>query len=350
MESKVKVIHYINQFFGQVGGEEKANIAPFFKEGSIGPGLLLKSLLGDKGEVIATIICGDNYFNDRTEKAKQEVLNLIFTFKPDLIVAGPAFNAGRYGIACGEVCKLAKEELGIEAVTGMYPENPGVELCKSQVYIVETGPSARSLAEAMAKMVHLGLKLAFKEPIGRPQEEGYIPRGIKRNTISKDLASERAIRALLAKIKGEPFITEIKNTSFDQVPPAPPIEGLSKATIALVTEGGLIPKGNPDHIESHRATKYGRYSLEGLRPLAPERFESIHRGYDTTFVNEDPHRLVPVDVMRELEQEGTIGKLYPYFFTTTGVATFVENSRKIGRAIAKELMEAGVTGVILTST
>jgi len=350
MESKVRVVHYINQFFGQIGGEEKADIAPFFKEGPIGPGLLLKSLLGEKGEVIATIVCGDNYFNDRIEKAKKEVLNLISPYRPDLIVAGPAFNAGRYGIACGEVCKLSKGELGIEAVTGMYTENPGVELCKNEVYIIETGPSARGMAEAMAKMVQLALRLISKAPIGRPQEEGYIPRGIKRNIISKDLASERAIRALLAKIKGEPFHTEIKKPTFDQVPPAPPIEGLSKATIALVTEGGLIPKGNPDHIESHRATKYGHYSLEGLNRLDPEGFESIHRGYDTTFVNEDPNRLIPVDVMRDLEKEGDIGKLYSYFYTTTGVATFVENSRKIGKAIAKELKESGVAGVILTST
>lgn len=350
MEAKVRVIHYINQFFGQVGGEEKAGIAPLLKEGPIGPGLLLKSLLGEKGEIIATIICGDNYFNDRIEKAKKEVLHLISPYEPNLIIAGPAFNAGRYGIACGEVCKLAKGELGIEAVTGMYPENPGTELCRSEVYIIETGPSARSMGEAMVKMIQLGLKLISKAPIGRPQEEGYIPRGIKRNIISKDLASERAIRALLSKMKGVPFQTEIKNPSFDQVPPALPVEDLSRATIALVTEGGLIPKGNPDHIESHRATKYGRYSLEGVNQLDSQRFESIHRGYDTTFVNEDPNRLVPVDVMRELEREGIFGKLYPYFFTTTGCATFVENSRKIGKGIARELKEAGVTGAILTST
>ncbi len=350
MKSKLKVIHYINQYFGQVGGEEKADIPPFIKEDPIGPGFLLKNLLGEKGEIVATIICGDNYFSDRIEKAKKEVLNLISPYKPNLIIAGPAFNAGRYGIACGETCKLAKEELGIEAVTGMYLENPGVELCKSKVYIIETGPSARSMAEAMARMVQLGLKLISKAPIGRPQEEGYIPRGIKRNIISKELASERAIRALLAKIKREPFNTEIRKPTFDQVQPAPPIEDLSQATIALVTEGGLIPKGNPDQIESHRATKYGRYSLEGMSRLDPEKFESIHRGYDTTLVNEDPDRLVPVDVMQEMEQQGIIGRLYPYFFTTTGVATFVENCRKIGKGIAKELKDSGVAGVILTST
>jgi glycine reductase len=350
MATKVRVIHYINQFFGQMGGEEKADIAPFLKEGPVGPGLLLKNLLGEKGEVVATIVCGDNYFANNIENAKKEVLNLLTSLKPDLLFAGPAFNAGRYGIACSEVCKLAKGKLGINAVTGMYRENPGVDLCRKEIYIIEIGASSRSMNEAMAKMVRLGLKLVLHEPIGGPQEEGYLPRGIKRNVISKDFGSERAIRGLLAKIKGEPFTTEIKQPLFDQVSSAPPIEDLTNSTIALVTEGGLVPKGNPDHIESARATRYGIYSLEGLDGFDRERFEAIHMGYDTTFVNEDPDRLVPLDVMREMEQEGVIGRVHPYFYTTTGCATSIENGRKIGNDIAKILKESEVTGVIVTST
>ena len=350
MGPKVRVIHYINQFFGQVGSEEKADIAPFLKEETVGPGRLLKMLLGEKGNVIATIVCGDNYFSDNMEKAKNEVLHLISSYEPSLVLAGPAFNAGRYGIACAEVCNIVKKQLGVEAVTGMYKENPGVGICHRDVYIIETGQSTRGMAEAMTKMVQLGLKLISKEPLSTPQEEGILFRGIKRNIMAKEYASERAIRALLAKIKGELFHTEVKKPTFDQVPPAPPIEDLSKATIALVTEGGLVPKGNPDHIESHRATRHGRYSLEGMSRLDKEGFESIHRGYDTTFVNDDPNRLLPVDIMREMEKEGVIGKLHPYFFTTTGVATFIENSRKIGEGIAQELKEARVTGVILTAT
>jgi glycine reductase len=84
--------------------------------------------------------------------------------------------------------------------------------------------------------------------------------------------------------------------------------------------------------------------------LSQGEFESVHRGVDTTFINEDPNRLLPVDVMREMEREGIIGRLYPYFFATTGCGTFVEMSRKIGAGIAKELKDAGVEGVILTAT
>lgn len=350
MVPKIRVVYYINQFFGQIGGEEKADIAPFTKEGLIGPGQLLQKLLGDKGEIVATVICGDNYFAGNIEQARREVLDLIIPYKPALLVAGPAFHAGRYGIACGEICKFAKEELGIATITGMYPENPGVDLYKKEIYICKAGPNARGMSEAMTTIVRLALKLAAKEPIGLPEVEGYIPRGMKINIISKDMASERAVNALLAKIKGEPFKTEIKKPVSDLVPPAPPLADLQKMTIALVTEGGLVPKGNPDRIETNRATKYGKYRIEGCERLASGDFETIHVGYDKTYINDDPNRLVPVDVMREMERSGKIGKLYGYLFSTTGVAMHIENAKIMGAAIARELKSSGVQGVILTST
>lgn len=40
---------------------------------------------------------------------------------------------------------------------------------------------------------------------------------------------------------------------FDKVEPAKPIEDLSKAVIAVVTTGGIVPLGNPDRIQSASA-------------------------------------------------------------------------------------------------
>jgi len=61
-------------------------------------------------------------------------------------------------------------------------------------------------------------------------------------------------------------------------------------------------------------------------------------------------RLVPVDVLRDLEREGRIGKLHNTFYSTTGVANIVAVMKKLGWEIAEELQAAGVSGVILTST
>ena len=35
-DKKYRVVHYLNQFFGQIGGEEKADVPPMVKEGAIG--------------------------------------------------------------------------------------------------------------------------------------------------------------------------------------------------------------------------------------------------------------------------------------------------------------------------
>lgn len=60
--------------------------------------------------------------------------------------------------------------------------------------------------------------------------------------------------------------------------------------------------------------------------------------------------MLPIDVLRDLEKEGKIGKLYNVFYTTVGNGTSVANSRKFGTEIGSQLKAAHVDGVILTST
>jgi betaine reductase len=346
----IRVVHYLNQFFGQIGGEEKADVPPGVVRGAVGPGVLLKELLKDQGEVVATVICGDNYISENTEEAVNQLLDAIESEEPHAFIAGPAFNAGRYGLACGEICRRVYEQLGIPSVTGMFPDNPGAELHKKHIYIVETTNNASGMREAMPSMVNLLLKMVNGEPIGNPSEEGYIPRGMKKNILTEKMASKRAVNVLLSKIKGQLFETEIEFPERDFVPPAAPIPNLSGAKIALVTEGGLVLKGNPDKLPSARASQYAKYRIKELRSLSPKDFESVHRGFDTKFINEDPNRLVPLDSMRTMERKGIIKEIFPEYYVTTGVGTTVENGKRIGEGIAKELLKGGVSGAIVIST
>ena len=350
MSPGLRVVHSLNQFFGGIGGEEKASAGPQVKDGLVGLGRAIQDALKERGDVVATVICGDNYFAERTEEAVQETLQMIKPYRPDIVIAGPAFNAGRYGIACGEICKAAQDKLGIPAVTGMYEENPGVDLYKKDVYIVKTAESAKGTAEVVSRMVNIGLKLVTKERIGKPAEEGYFPRGIIVNERTDKTAAKRAVLMVLAKIKGEPFEPELELPKFDKVKPPPAIKALASARIALVTDGGLVPKGNPDKMESHRATRFASYSIKGLDSLSSKDFEANHIGYDTAFVNQDPNRLVPLDVLRNLEKEGVTGMLHDKIYATAGVATSLDNSKIIGQGIAEQLKADGVDGVILTST
>ena len=54
---------------------------------------------------------------------------------------------------------------------------------------------------------------------------------------------------------------------FDRVAPNAPVTDITKAKIAIVTSGGIVPKGNPDHIESSSASKIGKYDIEGIMDL-----------------------------------------------------------------------------------
>ncbi|HEY3166244.1 MAG TPA: glycine/sarcosine/betaine reductase selenoprotein B family protein, partial [Candidatus Binatia bacterium] len=58
MNKRIRVVHYLNQFFAQIGGEEKTDVGPGFKDGPVGPGHALQQALGENGEVTATIFCG----------------------------------------------------------------------------------------------------------------------------------------------------------------------------------------------------------------------------------------------------------------------------------------------------
>lgn len=348
--SKIKIVHYINQFFAQIGGEEMADYKPEMRDGIVGPGAAFKAAFGDEAEIVATIICGDSYFNENVEEAKKIVLDMVKSKKPDLFIAGPAFNAGRYGVACGTIAEAVKNELNIPVLTGMYEENPGADMFKSKVYMVPTRNSAVGMKAAVAAMAPLALKLAKGEKIGASCQEGYMPNGVRVNFFEEKRGSARAVDMLLAKLAGKPFTTEYPMPSFDRVAPNPAVKDIAHAKIALVTSGGIVPKGNPDHIESSSASKYGKYDIEGVMDLTDATYETAHGGYDPVYANEDADRVLPVDVMRDLVKEGKIGSLHRYFYTTVGNGTAVKSSKAFAAAYAKELKADGVDAVILTST
>ena len=347
---KFRVVHYINQFFGQIGGEDKAGIPPRAREGALPVGQAIQQESGGSFQIVRTIICGDNYAAEHLEELEPVVLSWVREAKPDLFLAGPAFAAGRYGMACGTLCKAVQQKLGIPAITAMHPTNPGVDAARKEVYVLESGDSIRDMKRIIPKMVHLGKKILDKAPIGLPQEEGCFPRGVRINVRAEKRGSKRAVEMLLKKLKGDPFVTELPLPSFDRVPPAPPIGDLAGAVIALVTEGGIVPRGNPDRIEAHNASKYCKYFIGNLNDLTGEAYQTAHGGYDPVYANDDPDRVLPLDAARLMEKEGAFGKLYDYYYVTVGNVTAVASAARYGHEIGELLRKDGVQGVILTST
>ena len=343
--SKIKIVQYINQFFAQIGGEEKADIKPELREGVVGPGLAFNQAFGDEAEIVATVICGDSYFGENIEKASAEVIEMVKSVNPDMFIAGPAFNAGRYGVACGTISKAVKDALNIPVLTGMYVENPGADMFKKDIYIVSTKNSAAGMRDAIKKMAPLALKLAKGEPIGASCVEGYMPNGVRVNLFEKECGAARAVKMLVAKLNNKPFETEFPMPDFDRVDPNPAVKDMAHATVALCTSGGIVPHGNPDRIESSSASKYGEYDITGVEDLDAAGWET-----DPVYANEDADRVLPVDVMREFEKAGKIGKLYNKFYTTVGNGTAVLSSKKFAEEYAAKMKADGVDCVIMTST
>ena len=348
--SKLRVVHYINQFYGGVGGEDKADFRPEVRDGHVGPGLALTQSFGDGAEIAATVVCGDSYFNENVDAAIAAIVPMIEKHKPDVFVAGPAFNAGRYGMACGTICKAVSEKLGIPVVTAMYRENPGVDSFRKDAYIVETGDSAADMRKAAPKLAAFALRLARGEKIGSASDEGFFSRGIRKNVFLEDRGSKRAVEMLVRKIKGEKFETEYPMPVFDNVVPNPAVKDMGKIKVALVTSGGIVPKNNPDKIESSSASRYGKYDIEGCLDLTDATHETAHGGYDPVYANQDADRVLPVDVLRDLQKEGAIGSLHRYFYTTVGNGTSVASAKSFAAQIASELIADDVKAVILTST
>ena len=351
MAGPVRFLHYVNQFFGGVGGEEEANIPVEARDGPVGPGRALEQVLKDRGNVVGTLIGGDNYVAEHQEESVAALEEAIERFKPDALIAGPAFDAGRYGLAAALMCKAAQDR-GLSAVAAMHPDNTGVITLGKDLIVVPTGVEIGDMPSILSKAADLALKMAGGDELGPALEEGYIPRGLRKHIKREMSGAERAIEMLAARVNRQPYESEVHRRAFDHVPLPAPVEDLSKTTIALISSGGLVPKGNPDRIESGRTTEFAvKYSVEGLKEFTTDDWEAVHTGYYSGVVNSrDTNYVLPLRSIRQLEAEGVLGGVYPSFFSTAGNGMAVRSARTIGEGIATELTEAGVGAALLVAT
>ncbi|SHJ87011.1 glycine reductase [Dethiosulfatibacter aminovorans DSM 17477] len=346
-----KAVIYINQFFAGIGGEEFADHKPEIREGLIGPALAVNTVLKN-AEITHTIICGDNYMGSNTEDAIAQINEMLEGLEFDIFFAGPAFQAGRYGVACGTICKSVKEKFNVEVITSMHAENPGVDMFKKDMYIFSGGKSAAAMRKDAKKMAALGDKILDGETAFLADEFGFFKRGIRYQVWLEDgkPAADRAIEMLLKKVNGEPFVTELPIPKVDRVPIAAPVTDLSKVRVALVTTGGIVPVENPDRIQSASATRWGRYDIGNMERLEGGVFKTIHAGYDPAAADADPNVCVPVDAVRDYEKQGVIGKLDDYFYTTVGTGTTEAEAQRMAKEMIPFMKQDGVDAIIMTST
>ncbi len=351
---KARVMHFMNQFFAGMGGEEKADVPVDFREGPLGPGKRLQALLGDSAEIVVTAYCGDNYFPGHRDEAIERILQVARDKGVKILVAGPAFLAGRYGFACTEVCHSASTSSGLDCVTAMHIENAGVvgykEYKDRRVFCLPTSDAIQGMEDALSRMAQFVSKLAAASVIGPAAEEGYIPRGFRVVEVVSKSCTERAIEMLLNKLAGRPFTTEIPVASKEVINIAPPIANMKDACIALVSTSGVVPEGNPDGFKTFHNDQWRKYNIDKLDSMKDGKWDVVHGGYDNTCMKENPNYGIPLDVCRELEREKVFAMLYPYFYLTPGVVAVAADMKRIGKEIVHDLKAESVDAVLLVST
>jgi len=341
----MRIAHYINQFFAGVGAEEEAGTEPELRAGAVGPGKRLAALLEPDHEIVATIFCGDDHAAAHPEFA-DDLISRAREEGAEMVIAGPAFTSGRYGLACARIVSAAAQT-GLPALAAMHGDNPGVGEVEG-IPVVASGENARTMRPSLERFAEATKKVAGGEEL--TGEDGRVNPVPRRNRVADRSAAQRAVALLLARLGGDREATEIPLPDFDQVDPAAPVDDPRQALVVLLTEGGFVPVGNPDRLESSRASKWVRYSLEGRDSAAADEFESVHGGFSTQWANAEPNRILPLDVARELEREGAIGGLHAEYFATTGNGTTVADARRFGVEWGAELHQARVQAAILTAT
>ena len=343
-------MHYLNAFFGGVGGEAEAHYPLETCAGALGPGNLLQQLCAGQGEVVGTLVCGDGYFSQHEEDVVKRVLQYVRDQAADAFVAGPAFGSGRYGLACGRLC-VEVERLGIPAVTGLHGENPGGEVFLPQhIFAVPATASVAGMRQALQGMSELALKRVRGDPLRSAAEEGFLPRDVRRTVETGVPAARRAVDLVLRKWKGDPYNSEITVERFEPVLPPAPIADPSRTLFALVTECGLVPKGNPDRLPAAGAAHWASYDITGMSTLVRGEWEIVHGGYDNTAALLDPNRVVPLDAMRALQRERRIGGVLDELLVTVGNLGSLGAMKKIGAEMAASLKQRGVGAVVLPAT
>ena len=352
----IKIVHVVNQFFAGLGGEEKAGLPVGVIEGSAGAARAFETALGGEAKIVCTIYVGDNYFHEHKEEAIKTILDAVRAAGPEVLVAGPAFNSGRYGLSCVEICNEVTNRMEIPCVTAMHEENPGVgvyrEFANSRVYCLPTAETITGMTDALSRIATLAIRLARGEEIGSARKEGYIGRGIRRLEKTDQRGAVRALDMLLKKLNNQSFESELPMEIWDDTPPAPALARVKDRNIALVTTSGVVPWGNPDKFKTYRNTYWRKYNVAELKELEPGKWEAVHGGYNVAYMNQNPHYGVPLDALRTLEAEGAIGpgKLYPAYYVIPGNQGSPTVMRRIGQEIAADLKKDGVEGVLFVAT
>ena len=328
----VKAVHYLNQFFAGLGGEEAAGTPPTRLDGAVGPGRGLQAAL-DGVEIVATIACGDDYFAEHEDECSRDA--------DRARAGGRGRAAGRRACVRLRTLRLRRRVCG--RGRGGPPRDPGgrgdargesrASAPRGQGADRPHCGERRRDARRAPRLAALASALASGRELGPPEDEGYLPRGFRRNYVAEKPGAERAIDLLLAKLAGD--VRSEVAAGFERVlPPAAGRRSLAGARRPWSARPGACRAAI--RIGFRRCAR-----TTGCATRSRVRRRSIRRSTSASTAG-STSRLqtrIPTGSSRSTRSPSTcatgrIGSLHQTLYVTTGNGTPVATATRFGREIA----------------
>lgn len=163
----VKVLLVLNHVQAGMGSDENADLPPAGKKSIIGPGKMMEPYFKEMdGEIVATLYCGDLYYQNNEEEVKKKFVAMAKKLSPDVVVCGPALHYPNFGVMAGGLAEEINNKSDIPAFAAMSLENPATEKYKDKVIVVKTPKKGGvGLNQSIENICKMAVKLAKKENV-----------------------------------------------------------------------------------------------------------------------------------------------------------------------------------------
>lgn len=134
----MRIVLIFDQGLAGAGGKSNPNIGLTLAKGGIGSALMLEPHFRKIGaDVLATLYCGNQYYDENEQEVVQKLTAMVMKIKPDAVVCGPCFNFLDFAKMAAEVTLSIKTRTDIPVVTMMAAENTAtIDAYKDKISII----------------------------------------------------------------------------------------------------------------------------------------------------------------------------------------------------------------------
>lgn len=144
----------------------------------------------------------------------------------------------------------------------------------------------------------------------------------------------------------ENWVPSFRYEKNESTPFTPFTKELSNSKGAIITTGGLYVKGQTPFYDNFGLGDPSYREIPASTPLKDVSFS--HEHYDQTNVRQDPNVLFPIERMKELSSEGSIGELADIHYSFMGyIPTPHPLKRVTAPEVAQKLLQQNVDFALL---